>query len=788
MSIHNRLACLLRAFTIQWNTAGFAILASLILVGLAALVQAGHAPVVPQDVSAEAVSKQKVSETYGKLPITFVPNAGQINSSVRYYARGPGYGIYFTRKEAVFAFPQQAARTSRLTSITPVSLWNGAFPRVEETTQGFALALRFLGANPEVRIVGQKEETGKVNYLIGSNPAEWYTGLSTYLEVVYRELWPGVDLVFHGKGTRLKYEFVVQPGARVEAIQLTYRGADNLLLDEVGHLQIKTPLGVLTDDSPHSYQEIGGTEVRVQTRFSLEQQANGETIYGFALEDSYDPAYPLIIDPSLAFSTFLGGGASDGAFGIAVDASRNAYVTGWSSSPDFPTTMGVFEPTFQGGSASGEGVGDVFVVKLGADGTPVYVTFLGGSANEYGLAIAVDDKGNVYVTGSTSSADFPTVKAFDDTFNGGVADAFVAKLDSTGASLKYATYLGGSAAGEFGDFGRSIAVDAKGNVYVTGGTDSPDFPTTLGAFDETFNGGEDAFMAKLNPKKRGERSLLYSTYLGGSGSGLFDSLELGHGIDIDAEGNAYVIGRTRSPDFPTTVGVVASIYNGGIEDGFVAKIDPRGKGLADLVYSTFVGGDAKDIGIDIAVDASGNAYIVGATASTNFPTTPGAFDEIGSASLGADQIFTGIDGFVGKLTPDGSAFAYATYLGGNHFDLPFGVAVDRNGQAYVTGRTMSGNFPTTVGATDGSFNGANGPDGDAFVSRLDSSGSELIFSTFLGGSGGDVGFMIAVDGSGGIYVVGSTNSPNFPTTAGAFDQTYGGGSSDAFVTKIIVDD
>ncbi|HEV8597658.1 MAG TPA: SBBP repeat-containing protein [Candidatus Dormibacteraeota bacterium] len=459
---------------------------------------------------------------YGQLPLSFVANAGHDHPDVRFSAQAGAVSFWFTSTQAVFSFAGEH--------------------------KGVNLGLGFLGANPAPAIEGTDPLAGKVNYFLGDDPSAWKTGLPTYGELVYRGLWPGIDLAFRGEAGTLKYEFRVAPGADVSNIRLEYRGADMLTLSPTGDLILSTAVGPITDAKPVSYQVVGGNRVPVESRYALE----GNT-YGFAL-GAYDTSRPVVIDPGLAYSTYLGGSGGDNGTGIAVDGLGNAYLTGQTSSANFPTTVGAFD-------TSANGNFDAFVTKLGpSGGAPLlYSTYLGGSSFDQGLGIAVDGLGNAYLTGQTSSANFPTtVGAFDTSANGN--DAFVTKLGPSGsAPLLYSTYLGGSGF----DQGNGIAVDGLGNAYLTGFTDSTNFPTTVGAFDTSYNGGVDAFVTKLGPS--GSAPLLHSTYLGGSGG------DNGTGIAVDGLGNAYLTGRTGSANFPTTVGAFDTSHNGGA-DAFVTKL------------------------------------------------------------------------------------------------------------------------------------------------------------------------------------------------------------------------
>ncbi|HEV8132423.1 MAG TPA: SBBP repeat-containing protein [Acidobacteriota bacterium] len=516
-------------------------------------------------------------------------------------------------------------------------------------------------------------------------------------------------------------------------------------MDPQGDLLLHTAAGVIRQQKPVLYQEIDG--VRKEISGGYLRKGKHQVSFQIAV---FDANRPLVIDPVLFYSTYLGGGGDEQGNGIAVDTAGNAYVTGFTNSTNFPTTVGAFQTTL--GSFE-----DAFVTKLNPTGSGlIYSTYLGGSDGDEGFAIAVDTAGNAYVTGTTLSTNFPvTLGAVQPTFGGGTFDAFVTKLNATGSGLVYSTYLGGSN----GDHGRGIAVDTTGNAYVTGFTFSGNFPITLGAFQTTQGGSYDAFVTKLNPAGSG---LVYSTFLGGSGG------DQGLGIAVDTVGNAYVTGATFSANFPITPGAVQPTLSGHT-DAFVTKLNPIGS--TPLVYSTYLGGSSFDEGNGIAGDTAGNAYVTGSTASSNFPTTPGTFQ----TTLGSFE-----DAFVTKLDPIGSGLVYSTYLGGNGNDQGNRIVVDTAGNAYVTGATDSTNFPTTSGAFQTTFGG-----GDAFVTRVNPLGTGLDYSTYLGGSDIDFGFGIALDAlpNPNVYVTGITRSTDFLTTSGAFQTTFGGGI-DAFVTKL----
>jgi hypothetical protein len=687
-------------------------------------------------------TERLVRDSYARLPLSFIRNAGQIDRRVGFYAQGPGYRFAFMRQGVLLSFARN--------------------------TKQLSLGLRFLGANAKADPHGEAQLAGKVSYFVGSDPAKWRSGLPTFGRVGYRNLWPGVDMAFKGTNDRLDYEFFLRPGAKVSNIRLAYRGQRGLSLDEHGNLAIRTRFGLLTDARPRSYQVLGGERVAVASRFVL--GAGGRL--GFDV-GRYDTRRPLVIDPGLVYSTYLGGSADDNGFGIATDAAGNAYVTGFTASSNFPTAS-AFDTTYNGGAS------DVFVTKLNAAGSGLlYSTYLGGSSVEQGLAIAVDGNGNAYVTGFTGSTNFP-IRAdtsqippgsfvYRSSYQGGSTDAFVTKLNATGTSLVFSTYAGGSGA----DQGWGIAVHSSGDVYVTGDTTSTNWAATTNGLQKSNAGGMDAFFLRLD---RFAAAAGYMTYLGSSGS------DSARAIAIDPSRNVYLTGGTTSSNFPTAPGSFDTTLNGG-EDAFATKLNylgstmPAGDTYA-IGYSTYLGGSTTDRGLGITIDGTRNAYVTGITGSTNFPTTAGAF----AATYGGGAF----DAFVTKLNPLGTApLLYSTYLGGSGDDRGQGIALDSANDAHVVGRTSSANFPTTPGAFDTSYNGGD----DAFVTKFNPAGSApLLYSTFLGGSSGpggnnDRGMAIALDATANAYVTGLANSSNFPTTPGAFDTSHNGGA-DVFVTKL----
>ena len=658
--------------------------------------------------------------------LSFAPNVGQTDDDVRYVAQGAGYSFFFTDDKAVLSFAKDA----------------GA---------GLALDLRFLGANTDATLEARDRAPGTVNYLVGSD-SDPATDVPTFNKLVYHDLWPQIDMVFRGEDGTLKYEFHVAPGADPSDIRLAYAGADDLSPEPDGSLAVETAIGELNDAQPVSYQDVDGARVPLESRYVLEP--GDQSAYGFAVGSDFDRGHPVIIDPGIAYSTFVGGTAADSGRAIAVDDHGNAYVTGQTASADYPTTPGAFDGSVQNT--------DAFVTKFDRAGSGiVYSTFVGGFAFDSGKGIAVDDDGAAYIAGFTGSTNFPTTPgAFDPTHNG-FTDAFVTKLNPSGSALEYSSYLG--AGGFASDGANGVAVDDQGSAYVTGFAGANDFPTTPGAFDQSHNGRNDVYVTKFNPSGS---ALAYSTFIGGS------QLDTGSAIAIDRDGEAYVTGLTASESFPTTTGAFDGSHNGGGNDAFVAKLDKTGSTLA---YSTFLGGTGSDSGAGIAVDdRSRSAHVTGSTSSSDYPTTgPG---RVHDTSYGGNG-----DAFVTKLTGSGSALAYSSYLGGTGNDAGTAIAVASQGNAaHVTGSTASADFPITPGAVDPSHNGGD----DAFMATFVRSGAALAYSTFLGGAAADVGEAIAVDEKAKVaYVTGSTQSGDYPTTVGAFDTMFAG-SGDAFVTKL----
>jgi len=692
-------------------------------------------------------AKTRVSQTYGKLPLGFEANVGQADPHVKFLSRGNGYALFLTSTEAVLQLPTGDSRSSSERA-------GGADRQPKSARHYSTLRMKLIGANPKPQIKGLDQLPGKSNYFIGNNPTQWHSDVPNYGKIRYENVYSGVDLVYYGNQRQLEYDFVVAPRAAPDVIRLSFEGADKIEIDSQGGLVLTAGSATVHQRKPRVYQTTDAAQREIPGAYVL----NGEHSVTLQLA-GYDRTKPLVIDPVLVYSTYLGGTGEEGAEAISVDAFGNAYVTGYTLSSDFPTASAL--------QSTPGGDRDVFVAKLNAAGSAiVYSTFLGGSHYEEAADLAVDSSGNVYVTGVTSSSDFPTANSFQPISDNGAAtrngDAFVTKLNATGSALIYSTYLGGS----FQDWGNGIAVDSVGNAYVTGVTYSADFPHP-NSLQPNFGG---IFVAKLNA---GGTALAYSFRWASE----FDK---GSAIAVDASGSAYVTGyagcgfQTVNALQPTCGGT------GPYGDAFVAKLNPAGSAF---VYWTYLGGSNEDEGSSIKVDGDGNVYVAGSTASTDFPTVNAL-----QSSFGGGPPYAPFDVFVAKLNPTGSTLVYSTYLGGSRVERAGRMAVDSSGEVYVTGFTSSYDFPL-ANALQPTLS-CNGSDVDAFVVKLNPTGTALVYSTYLGGTDADVGFptsaAVAVDRSGAAYVTGLTYSSNFPTTSGAL-QPISGGAADAFVTKISED-
>ena len=756
-----------------WKTQRIRILSRLAITNLL-LVALGSAVVPAQDVATPdplrsgASAPAPVRAVEAHWPLSFEENVGQVRGpegrEVRYLSRGSGYALFLTSREAVLELRQPAGETA------PV-----------------VVRMHLSGSREPTRLAGRERLPGKSNYFLGKDPSAWRTGVPQYGRVAATGVYPGIDLAYHGNQGRLEYDFEVAPHADPAQIRFRLDGAQGLRVDGAGDLRVKVAGGELCLRKPVAYQKANGTERRVVSRYVLE----GKQEVAFHLA-RYDRGHALVIDPVLSYSTYLGGSNIDIANALAIAPDGTAFIAGGTFSVDFPTAgTHPLQPNVGGPNDFPR---DAFVAKISADGTHLlYSTYLGGKYQDVANAITVDDAGEAFVAGTTLSPDFPvTPGAFETlcatdgecgaTFNKQgfiVSNGFVSKLNAAGDVLVYSTFLGGYA----NDQALAIAVDANESAYVTGQVGAPaginitpppvplppTFPITAGSYQTAFAGLTDVFLTKISASGS---TAVYSTFLGGAGE------DTGLGVAVDGSGNAYVTGLTYSADFPVTGTALQSSNQGG-GDAFLAKVNAAGSAL---LYSTYLGGAGLDQGTSVAVDGSGNAYLTGGTKSTALGFTPPAGAYQTSCALDTTSRCEG-DGFVAKFDPALSGAAsllYFTYLGGSFADSGAGIAVDTAGDAYITGATVSANFPVFGAVFQPVYGGGNA---DAFVTELNPAGSALIYSTFLGGSNTDSGSGIAVDVNGAAYVAGQTCSVDFPLSNPL--ESTPGGNCDAFVSKVV---
>jgi hypothetical protein len=700
------------------------------------------------------------------LPLYFEANQGQVDSPAQFIARGRDSQFLISPASAQITLCKATASRSFLAR---------------------TVRMQFVGANDRAQISGTEELSGKINYLVGNNPARWQTGVATFAKVRVGEIYPGVNLTYYGNQRQLEYDFTVAPGADPVVVAIRFDGADKIFISPAGELVLNLDDREIRQPKPVIYQIAGNSRKEISGGYKI---VDAHTV-AFAVGD-YDHRLPLVIDPILSYSTYFGGTADDIAWRVAVDTNGFVYVAGETLSVRFAantplSTTGAFQTNYAGGSYTG----DAFVAKFSNDGSNlVYFTYLGGNQDDLAIGLAVDNSGDAFVTGFTDSPNFPTYNALYGKIGGPAyyknnyyGDAFVSELDPTGSHLIYSTYLGGSSV----DVGYGVAVDSAGNAYVAGYTSSPNFPTTnslvyqLSGTNITFNylsGYYNAFLAKIGP---GGSPLIYSTYFGGN------NIDVAEGVAVDSTGAAYLVGFTDSPNFPTNNPVQP--YLGGATNAasgynaFVAKFAPSG---TNLIYSTFLGGMNNDFGFGIAVDTNGNAYVTGAASSPNFTNTAvnvaNLFNELTNNQSGS-LLTTNV--FLTQITSNGG-IGYSAVFGGFGRDVGYGVAVDPAGEAFVVGTTSSTNFPTLNAS--GLLASTNSGGNDVFVTAFNTNGTALLYSVYLGGANDDFGYGIAVDQLDSAYVVGQTLSANFPATNNviATNALYAtlNGPSDAFLAKI----
>jgi hypothetical protein len=649
-----------------------------------------------------ALDKAGIAESYGKLPVNFEPNIGQVDGPVDFLARGNGYSLFLSGNEALLRLNPR----------------NGNKPA--------AIKMTMPGAKDSAKATGLNETEGKTNYFIGNDPAAWRTDIANYAKVKYESVYDGIDLVYYGNGQQLEYDFTVSSNSDPDQIRLKFTGITRGEIEpDTGDLLLSTPGGTIRQHRPVVYQEAEGGRTEIASSYKVIGAVNGETEVGF-LVAGYDRSKELVIDPVLTYGTYLGGNAFDEGRSITADAAGNAYIVGTAASLNFPTTPGALKTTNPPSTNNVQWY-DAFVTKLNPSGKAIiFSTYFGGrNGSETGSGVALDPQGNVIFSGTTMAGDMPVVNAYQGTF-GGTDDAFAAKLNPTGSALIYSTFLGGNNT----DTGGKIAVNAAtGDTVFAGAASSPNFPTTPGAFKERLcTGGQSCngifYSGSYIVKLSANGNIIYST--------LFDAAA--SDITLDSSDNA-TFGGSASAGAPTTPGSFQPANSGGI-DGYIAKLNPTGN---TLVYGTFLGGGLQSDRVSgITLDPTDNIYVTGRTENTAFPTTQGVLDRTFNGSE---------DGFATKLNAAGSALVYSTFLGAAAKDQPFAIALGTNNDAFITGETTSGvNFPLR-----NSFLAT----GTIFLTRLNPDASAIVYSTYLGTGGG---YDIAVDGANNAYVTGHTTN------------------------------
>jgi hypothetical protein len=683
----------------------------------------------------------------------FEPTTGAEAEPTVFVSRGPGYHVRVspTRLGVMFQLAERSGDAGR---------WPDGV-QARSSSPGpdrLAFGMELIGADPRARALTEAELPTRVNYFVGNDPRAWRTGVATHARIRYLEVYPGIDLVYYGNQRQLEHDFVVAPGVDPAQIRWRFEGIDGLELEPDGALVVRVGNSALSFRPPQVYQLDHGEPRPVPAAYRLESGPSAEVGFAVAL---YDPTRPLVIDPVLAYSTFLGGLGYEQANGVVVDDLGQVYVVGETSSTNFPV-MNARWPTNAGGYVGNQNPysNEAFVAKLGAEGTNLlFATYLGGNGLDAAVAIALDSAGNPVITGLTASTNFPITAtaaqrqlAGEEYLGFYSNDLFITKLSANGETLLYSTYVGGTD----DDLGLAIALDEADAVYVAGHTESDDFPLRNSPY--SFNGETDAFVLKLIP---GEPDLAYSMVLGGGG------YDFAQGLAVDSLGHAYVVGDAGSATFPVT-NAFQSEFGGGSYDAFIAKVSLQGH---ELLFSTFLGGGGQDEGLGIALDADGNAYVTGFTGSNAFPVTNALYAVKAS----------GRDAFVAKLNGAGQ-LQYSSFLGGRSDDEGWAIAVDAAGSACVAGMTQSSDFPL-VNGLQAVYQGNR----DLFVTKFRPDGQGLSYSTFLGGSRGDEARALALDAAGNAYVVGYTSSTNYPVVpiTSSFQRAYGGGLTDAFVLKIM---
>ncbi len=699
---------------------------------------------------------------YGALPLTFEANQGQTGAQVKFLSKGKGYTAFLTSNGMILSLRPSAGAARQ-----PL----GSSPSASQSST--ILRFTLVGAATNPAVTGEELQPGKVNYFFGKDPSQWRTNIATYGRIRYHNVYPGIDLIYYGNHRQLEYDLAISPGADPNLIQFQIQGAKSIDLDAKGNLVLDTGNGELYFQTPAIYQETNGAHVPVQGQYVIKDS----THVGFRLS-AIDPAKPTVIDPVLVYGTFLGGSGDDEASGVAVDSSGNVYLTGYTDSTDFPLAV-------LGSLPAGT---HAFVAKLDATGsTLLYADYLGGNNYDFGYALAIDSTGEVYVTGSTASSDFPVVDAYQATYPGGF-NAFLTKISADGSTLLYSTYFGGSGT----DTPNGIALDSSNDMLIAGSTSSTNIPTAnayqaAASANQGGQFGDYGFLTKFSPDGS---QLIYSTYFAGnsnvtypcgSGSCWPEPYSAIMGLAVDSSGNAYVGGSTNTYNFPTTSNVYQTSSNSPQNNlaGFVAKFSSSGT----LTYSTYLDELSGVLTIinAVAVDASGSAYVTGGAFSDGtFPLT--------STTICDPSVYSTSCGyaFVTKFDPDAATLLYSTFLGPNNLSTAVAISLDASNNAYVVGSTISTSFPLINGIEAFSTEGSQyqqGVDYDVLLAEIDSQASSELIATYLGGSGNNTAASIALDANANIYVTGSTDSTDFPVSEESFQQVIGG-NTDAFIVKI----
>jgi hypothetical protein len=680
-------------------------------------------------VDGQSISSGKARSTWNtnvahsaNRPLLFTPNDGQWPDNILFRAETGGTTIWFTHGAAYYQFTKKPV-------LEP-----------EKSPAQILIKAAFVGANLKPSVCGFGKTKSYCNYYLGDNPTRWGANVPNYQEIIYQEIYPGIDLKYYGNGYEMEYDFVVSPGADPDCIQVHYDGAKSLSVNDLGELVVETDWGEIVERAPRVYQTINGQERSLRGKYTL----IGKSTFGFRLANEYNSAYAIVIDPVLTFSSYFGGSGEEYCTNIRLDDSGYVYFATQTASADFPV----------GPSPSAlNGPMDVTLTKLTPDCSEVvYSSYIGGSSYDGWPGVATDDSGSVYLTGETYSSDFPTPNPLYPN-NRGAGDLFVTKFNRNG-SIVWGTYLGGSGR----DFWGRIAADRYGSVYVAGVTQSTNIPLR-NAFDATYSGVDDIFLTKFSADGQ---QLIYGTYVGGIGT------EENHSFCVDTGGCAYVSGLTTG-DYPTTTGALQTSFNGGSADCYVTKLAADG---GSLVYSTYLGGSGFEDGMGLFVDDSGHAFLGSATDSPNFPVV-NAYD---STRL------TNGRGFVSKLSPDGASLEYSTFIGGcvGGFAVVSDLAVDDSGRIVALMVTRCSNMPI-VNADDLTFNG----EADGALVIFSKSGKQLEFCTYFGGSGYEEPRGLALGHDGSIYATGSTASSDFPLVNTIYG-TYGG-NQDVFVVRYSCD-